>query len=128
MKISLKFLENKMNHEAKSILLRLFICIATGLVMLVVQSSANTLFVNIFCKVANAALTLWLMWLLINIFYLCIKAIWRTTTAKIMSIFSKKSVNMPIEKSITKIELKVQKKPSPLMYEDDFEDNYQYGR
>ena len=117
-----------MNQEAKSILVRLLVCIAASLVLLVVQAIANTLFVTIFCKVANAALTLWLVWLLINLFYQGIKAIWRTTTAKLKAIFIKKSVNMPSEKSITKIELNLQKKPKQLMYEHDFEDTYQYGR
>lgn len=118
----------KMNQEAKSILLRLVVCIAASLVLLVAQASANTLFVTIFCKVANAALTLWFVWLLVKLLYQGIKAIWRTTTAKIKSIFSKKTVNMTIEKSITRIDLNVQKKPNQLLYEHDFEDTYQYGR
>ena len=117
-----------MNQETKSILLRLVVCIAASLVLLVAQASANTLFVTIFCKVANAALALWFVWLLVKLLYQGIKAIWRTTTAKIKSNFSKKTVNMTIEKSITKIDLHVQKKPNQLMYEHDFEDTYQYGR
>lgn len=114
--------------QAKSLLKKVFIIIAASVVLFTVQMMSDSLVVDVLCKTTNALLTIWTVWLLIKLSYLAILGIWRNSLARVKGIFRRKSESKPIEVSTKTVELKVQKKPNPPLYEHDFEDNYQYGR
>lgn len=117
-----------MNMQAKSLLKKVFIIIAASVVLFAVQMMSDSLVVDVLCKTTNAFLTIWTVWLLIRLSYLAILGVWRNSIARVMGIFRRKSESKPIDVSTIPIALKVQKKPRQLLYEENYEDTYQYGR
>lgn len=117
-----------MNMQAKSLLKKVFIYFATSLVLFVVQMESDSIVVDVLCKIANALLTIWTVWLLIKFTCLAISGIWHGLIAKVKAFFSRKTVIKPAEISIKPIALKVQKKARQPLYEENYEDTYQYGR